>query len=111
MTASQDPRCGGELTAEQRRATLERRLQAILGRLDAAASADVGPLRSHESRESPSWPLRLRKGGRGWLIALPADPCEKECGEAILEGILAQALRLLDRYRPGAGVAEDPPAP
>jgi len=64
VTAAHDSRYEGELTAEQRRAALERRLQAILGRLDAAASAEVGPLRSHESRESASWPLRLRKGGR-----------------------------------------------
>lgn len=111
MAAGNDLRSEGGRAADERRAALERRLQAILQRLDAAAAAEVGALRAHERREDPSWPVRVRKGERGWLIALPAEACEKEGAEAVLEGILSQALRLLDRYGPRGEVAEKPPVP
>lgn len=111
MTAAEHLHSGGEPAAEERRSAVERRLQAILHRLDAAASAEVGTLRVHESREDPSWPVRLRKGERGWLIALPTEACEQERAEAVLEGILSQALRLLDRYRPSREFPQDPGAP
>jgi hypothetical protein len=111
VTEAEALRFGEDLPVEERRSVLERRLQAMVGGLDPAASAEVGPLRVHESREDPSWPVRLRKGERGWRLLLPADLCEKQGAESVLEGVLSQALRLLDRYRPREEVAEGPPAP
>jgi hypothetical protein len=111
VAAAIDFRSEREHGADERRAALEQRLQAILERLDAAASAEVGALSAHESREHASWPVRVRKGERGWLIALSTEACEQEGAEAVLEGILSQALRLLDRYRPRMEGAEGPPAP
>lgn len=111
MTEAEALHFGKDLPAEERRSAVEQRLQAILRGLDAAASVEVGMLRVHESRESLSWPVRLRKGERGWLLLLPADLCEKPGAESALEGVLSQALRLLDRYRPRGEGAEGPPAP